>query len=177
MKKYILKSLFVSMLCMLAASCQDTNEFEQTLDSSKAQVMFSVAMDSPMSRSRGLTWGDEYKPDYIGDTIYDNRIDPNQLVVKIEAEGKTYKVNDIVKKQVGEDNEYTFVGVVEGIKQTTPLPNAKVSVFANMGRNAENLTFAQNAEYIPMWGMRTENLKLTPGERAPLSTISFTSEL
>ena len=172
MKKYILKSLFVSMLCMLAASCQDTNEFEQTLDSSKAQVMFSVAMDSPMSRSRGLTWGDEYTPDHIGD-IYDNRIDPNQLVVKIEAGGKTYKVNDIVKKQVGEVNEYTFVGVVEGIKQTTPLSNAKVTVFANMGRNAENLTFAQNAECIPMWGMRTENLTLTPGERAPLSAISL----
>ena len=172
MKKYILKSLFVSMLCMLAASCQDTNEFEQTLDSSKAQVMFSVAMDSPMSRSRALTWGDDYTPEHIGD-LYDNRIDANQLVVKIEAEGKKYKVNDIVKKQVGEVNEYTFVGVVEGIKQTTTLSNAKVSVFANMGRNAENLTFAQNAEYIPMWGMRTENLKLTPGERAQLSAISL----
>ena len=157
---------------MLAASCQDTNEFEQTLDSSKAQVMFSVAMDSPMSRSRALTWGDDYTPDHIGD-LYDNRIDANQLVVKIEAGGKTYKVNDIVKKQVGEVNEYTFVGVVEGIKQTTTLSNAKVSVFANMGRNAEDLTFAQDAEYIPMWGMRTENLKLTPGERAQLSAISL----
>lgn len=157
---------------MLAASCQDTNEFEQTLDSSKAQVMFSVAMDSPMSRSRALTWGDDYTPDHIGD-LYDNRIDANQLVVKIEAGGKTYKVNDIVKKQVGEVNEYTFVGVVEGIKQTTTLSDAKVSVFANMGHNAENLTFAQNAEYIPMWGMRTENLKLTPGERVQLSKISL----
>ena len=60
MKKYILKSLFVSVLCMLAASCQDT-EFVETLDSSKAQVMFSVAMDSPAARSRA-TWGDDYTP-------------------------------------------------------------------------------------------------------------------
>lgn len=174
MKKYILKSLFVGMLCMLAASCQDTDEFAQTVDSSKAQVMFSVAMDSPMSRSRALTWGDDYTPSHIGDT-YDNRIDANQFVVTIEAGGNTYQVNDIVKwKETGSDiNEYKFVGVVEGIKQTTTLSGAKISVFANMGRNAENLTFVQNVEYIPMWGMRTENLKLTPGTRTELSPISL----
>ena len=103
MKKYILKSLFVSMLCMLAASCQDTDEFAQ-LDSRKAQVMFSVAMDSQMARSR-TTWGENYTPSDLGDE-YDNHIDVNQLFVKIEAGGNIYEVKDIVKWKDGEANKY-----------------------------------------------------------------------
>ena len=71
MKKYILKSLFVSMLCMLAASCQDT-ELAETLETTNAQVMFSLAMDSQSARSRS-TW-DDYKPTGLGNgTYYDNK--------------------------------------------------------------------------------------------------------
>ena len=164
MKKYILKSLFVSMLCMLAASCQDTDEFAQ-LDSRKAQVMFSVAMDSQMARSR-TTWGDDYTPSLKGD-VYDNHIELNQLVVKIEAGGSPLYVKDIVKWKDGEANEYKFVGIVEDVDTETTLTNVKISVFANMGTDGKNETFKQDAaENIPMWGMTTmAELKLAPGTR------------
>ena len=177
MKKNILKSLFVSVLCMLAASCQDT-EFAETLDSSKAQVMFSIAMDSPAARSHA-TWGEKYSPSDLGDE-YDNRIDLNQFIVKIEAGGKTYNVTDIIKWKEGETNEHKFVGIVktqngDNVGEVT-LQNAKISVYANMGNDANanfaTMTFNQDAENIPMWGALTvENLKFTPGERASVNDI------
>ena len=111
MKKYILKSLFVSVLCMLAASCQDT-EFAETLDGSKAQVMFSLAIDSPSARSRS-TW-DDYTPDGIGnETDYDYKIDYDQFIVKIEANNTTYNVTQIFKWKEAGSNEHKFVGIVE----------------------------------------------------------------
>ena len=176
MKKYILKSLFVSMLCMLAASCQDTDEFAQ-LDSRKAQVMFSVAMDSPSARSRA-NWNEgQYTPSELGNA-YDNHIDLNQFVVKIEAGGKNYELKDIIKWKVEAENkdevsnEYKFVGVVEGVNKQTELEEVKISVFANMGSNAENLTFNQDAKNIPMWGVYTEDkLVLKPGVRQDVGAI------
>ena len=169
MKKYILKSLFVSMLCMLAASCQDTDEFAQ-LDSRKAQVMFSVAMDSQMARSRA-TWGDDYTPSLKGD-VYDNHIELNQLVVKIEAGGNIYEVKDIVKWKDGEANKYKFVGVVENVTAAKELEDIKISVFANMGTDGSMTTFEQDAENIPMWGMTSmDKLTLAPGTRQDLETI------
>lgn len=162
---------------MLAASCQDT-EFVETLDSSKAQVMFSVAMDSPAARSRA-TWGDDYTPSDLGDE-YDNRIDLDQFIVKIEAGGKTYNVTDIIKWKEGETNEYKFVGIVknqngENVGKVN-LSKAKISVYANMGNDANanfaTMTFNQDAENIPMWGALTvENLEFAPGKRTNVDDI------
>lgn len=162
---------------MLAASCQDT-EFVETLDSSKAQVMFSVAMDSPAARSRA-TWGDDYTPSDLGDE-YDNRIDLDQFIVKIEAGGKTYNVTDIIKWKEGESNEYKFVGIVknqngENVGKVN-LSKAKISVYANMGNDANanfaTMTFNQDAENIPMWGALTvENLEFAPGKRTNVDDI------
>ena len=178
MKKYILKSLFVSVLCMLAASCQDT-EFAEAVDSSKAQVMFSIAMDSPAARSRA-NWGQDYsQTSDLGDE-YDNRIDLDQFIVKIEAGGKTYNVTDIIKWKEGESNEHKFVGIVktqndENVGDIT-LQKAKISVYANMGADANanfaSMTFDQDAENIPMWGALTvENLKFAPGKRTSVDDI------
>ena len=178
MKKYILKSLFVSVLCMLAASCQDT-EFAEAVDSSKAQVMFSIAMDSPAARSRA-NWGQDYsQTSDLGDE-YDNRIDLDQFIVKIEADGKTYNVTDIIKWKEGESNEHKFVGIVktqndENVGDIT-LQKAKISVYANMGTDANanfaSMTFDQDAENIPMWGALTvENLKFAPGKRTSVDDI------
>ena len=173
MKKYILKSLFVSMLCMLAASCQDTDEFAQTVDNSKTQVMFTIAMDSPLSRSGNnptdTSWGGTYE-NCVGDD-YDNRIALNQLVAEIEtAEGKKYPVSGIIS----EDNKYSFVGVVENIKSSITLKNAKITVYANMGDKAQNRTFKQKEDFIPMWGFQTmSELKLEPGTRAKIDPISL----
>lgn len=166
---------------MLAASCQDT-EFAEAVDSSKAQVMFSIAMDSPAARSRA-NWGQDYsQTSDLGDE-YDNRIDLDQFIVKIEAGGKTYNVTDIIKWKEGETNEHKFVGIVktqngENVGEVT-LQKAKISVYANMGNDANanfaGMTFnydAKNAANIPMWGALTvENLKFAPGKRTSVDDI------
>ena len=158
---------------MLAASCQDTDEFAQTVDSSKTQVMFTIAMDSPLSRSGNnatdTSWGGTYE-NCVGDD-YDNRIALNQLVAEIEtAEGKKYPVSGIIS----EDNKYSFVGVVENIKSSITLKNAKITVYANMGDKAQNRTFKQKEDFIPMWGFQTmSELKLEPGTRTKIEPISL----
>ena len=169
MKKWFLNMLVVCVLGALAVSCSD--EYDVLgLDSRKAQVMFSVAMDTPSARSRA-TWGEEYTPSDLGDA-YDNHIDINQLVVKIEASGNTYEVKDIVKWKDGETNEYKFVGVVENVTTAKELKNIKIQVFANMGTDGSMTTFKQDAENIPMWGMTSmSELKLAPGTRQELLPI------
>ena len=109
MKKYFLHILLVGVLGMLAVSCSDEYD-SMGLDSRKAQVVFSVAMDTPVSRSRAAgdenTWGSKYDPSDPGDA-YDNRIDINQFIVKIQDGEKEYKIKDIIKwKAEGAENVY-----------------------------------------------------------------------
>lgn len=178
MKKNIFKSLFMSVLCILAVSCEDTDDFVNTLeiDSNKTQIMFSIGMDSPIARSRA-TWGEDYNPSDGGDA-YDNRINPDQLYVKITYGGQTYDVKKILKWQ-DKDNlsSHTFVGEVDiDLKgQTKTMENAKIEVFANWNPDAATNAgvFNQNAEYIPMWGVQTATITLAPGERETLNTISL----
>ena len=175
MKKNIFKSLFMSVLCILAVSCQDTDDFVNTLeiDSNKTQIMFSVGMDSPIARSRG-TWGEDYNPSDGGDT-YDNSINPSQLYVKITHGGQTYDVVKILKWQDKNNaSSHTFVGEVDiDLKgQTKTMENAKIEVFANWNPDAENGDeFSQGADYIPMWGVQTATITLAPGKRETLSSI------
>ena len=175
MKKNIFKSLFMSVLCILAVSCEDTDDFVNTLDTNKTQIMFSIGMDSPIARS-GATWGGDYDPSDGGDA-YDNRINPDQLYVKITHEGQTYDVEKILKWQ-DKDNlsSHTFVGEVDiDLKgQTKTMKNARIEVFANWNPEADNGdVFGQNAEYIPMWGVQTATITLAPGKRETLNTISL----
>ena len=177
MKKNIFKSLFMSVLCILAVSCQDTDDFVNTLeiDSNKTQIMFSVGMDSPIARSRA-TWGEDYDPSDGGDT-YDNSINPSQLYVKITYEGQTYDVKKILKWQDKNNaSSHTFVGEVDiDLKgQTKTMVDAKIEVFANWNPDAENGdVFSQNADYIPMWGVQTATITLAPGKRETLRSSIY----
>ena len=86
MKKWFLNMLVVGVLGTFAVSCSDEYDgLSQELDSNKAQVVFSVAMDTPSTRSRATdTWGDDFTPSAPGDE-YDNRIDLEQFIIKIES--------------------------------------------------------------------------------------------
>ena len=166
MKKYILKSLFVSVLCMLAASCQDT-EIVETLEASQAQIVFPIALDSPSARSRS-SW-DGYTGLGNGNE-YDSRIDFNQFIVQIEANGKTYPVTGIIQLKGGNK----FVGIVDEEIKSETLQNAKISIFANMGKESVAETFSQDAENIPMWGVKTvSKLEFAPGKREEVSDPVF----
>ena len=178
MKRYFLHILLVGVLGMLAVSCSDEYD-SMGLDSRQAQVVFSVAMDTPVSRSRAAgdenTWGSDYTPSNVGD-VYDNRIDINQFIVKIVDDEKEYKIKDIIKwKTEGAENVYKFVGVVEGIDQSTELTNPKVYVYANMGTTEPAETFSQNAANIPMWGVKSiqGNKTFAPGTRVDLEEIAL----
>ena len=172
MKKFFLYILLVGVLGMLAVSCSD--EFDSLgLDSNKTQVVFSIGMDSPIARSRAA-WGEEYNPSDGGDA-YDNRINPDQLYVKITHGGQIYDVKKILKWQDGKNlSSHTFVGEVDiDLKgQTKTMENARIEVFANWNPDAENgNVFSQGADYIPMWGVQTADITLAPGKREELQTI------
>lgn len=172
MKKFFLHILLVGVLGMLAVSCSD--EFDSLgLDSNKTQVVFSIGMDSPIARSRAA-WGEGYNPSDGGDA-YDNRINPDQLYVKITHGGQTYDVKKILKWQDGKNlSSHTFVGEVDiDLKgQTKTMENARIEVFANWNPDAENgNVFSQGADYIPMWGVQTADITLAPGKREELQTI------
>lgn len=179
MKRWFLHILFVGVLGMLTASCsQILDDPTQTMDCHKAQVVFTIALDSPSAASRG-TWGDNYDDNTtnnygsdIGDA-FDNRINPDKFFVKLTLGEKTYDVQNIVHWQTAEQNVYEFVGEVDvNINQTTPYTNAKIMVYANMdptNGSFDNATFNRDAAYIPMFGVQKVSLSLTPGTRTTLS--------
>lgn len=190
MKKYFLHILWVSLLGVLAVSCSDEQE-TMNFDSSKAQVVFSVALDTPIAPTRAAgddndTWVGDYSSN-PGDE-YDNHIDMSKLIVKIEHEFGECNVTDILKwkKVEGENADeyvYQFVGIVEGIHQVTALRNPKIYVYANMGETTPAETFFQTADNIPMWGVKkvegevddygVTHLTFTPGTRVNMGTVSL----
>ena len=179
MKKFFLHILLVGVLGMLAVSCSD--EFDSLgLESNKAQVMFSIAMDSQMARSRaaGETWGN-YDPTNEG-TPYDNRIDMNQFEIEIEAldangQSCSLTLDDIVKWQDSKTYQWYFIGEVKEngnpVREDLNLSELKISVFANMGTGETfSLNDKKEIDYIPMWGAQTiENVNLKPGTRYDVS--------
>lgn len=182
MKRWLLHIWMIGVLGMLAASCsQEVDGLDLGTDG-KVQVMFTIALDSPSAGSRA-TWGDNYDDettnDYasaIGDD-FDNYINPDQFFVKLTLGNTTYDVQNIAHwQQAGNKNVYEFVGEVDvNINATTSYQNAKIQVYANM--NPTDNTFATDYDtnpgtgvaYIPMWGVQTVNLSLTPGARTELT--------
>lgn len=182
MKKWLLHIMFVSVLGMLAASCrQEADEPTQTADSRTAQVVFTIALDSPSAGSRGL-WGDNYDGNSTNDyesaigTEFDNYINPSQFFVNLTLGSITYDVQNIAYWQTSTKNVYEFVGDVNvPIDGNQTFEDAKIQVYANM--DPDNSTFTTNytknpgtgVAYIPMWGVQTVNLSLTPGTRTELA--------
>ena len=167
MKKGILHRLLVGMLMVvLAASCSgDAGDPVQGTDSQKAQVVFTLALDNGRSGSRATTWGDTYDSDIGGD--YDNYIDFDRFKVMLG----NWEVKNIVHyKETSVKNVYELIGEVE-VNATTSF-SGKIMVYANMGGTEADATFNQSTtDGIPMWGVQTVNITLTPGERTDVGTI------
>ena len=169
MKKWFLHILFLAGLFgVLTTSCSQ-EEDDPTQECRKAQVIFTLALDGQSSGSRG-TW-EEYSPSDIGEGI-DNRINPDQFHVQIIAEGKTYTVSNILTLPKG-NNVYEFMGEVSVEASAT---NAKIMVYANMDSpttptfgTSYTSTNPYGVQYIPMWGVQTVSLSLSPGTRTTLT--------
>ena len=169
MKKWFLHILFLAGLFgVLTTSCSQ-EEDDPTQESRKAQVVFTLALDGQSSGSRG-TW-EEYSPSDIGEGI-DNRINPDQFHVQIIAGGKTYTVSNILTLPKG-NNVYEFMGEVSVEASAN---GARIVVYANMNTPSTSIfetnyttTNPYGVEYIPMWGVQTVNLSLSPGTRTTLT--------
>ena len=169
MKKWFLHILLLAGLFgVLTTSCSQ-EEDDPTQESRKAQVVFTLALDGQSSGSRG-TW-EEYSPSDIGEGI-DNRINPDQFHVQIIAGGKTYTVSNILTLPKG-NNVYEFMGEVSVEASAN---GARIVVYANMNTPSTSIfetnyttTNPYGVEYIPMWGVQTVNLSLSPGTRTTLT--------
>lgn len=157
MKKWILHSLLVGMLGILSASC--SREADEPTMGGKVQVKFIIALDSPSAASRA-TWGDYVDREDIANE-FDNRINPNQLFVNLTLDGKEYTVRNLLYWQATEENIYEFVGEVEGVVTAIEKATVRIEVYANCISGQE--TFTTNVAYIPMWGVQTATISLTPG--------------
>ncbi len=182
MKKWFLHILLLAGLFgTLTTSCSQEEGLEPQTSDEKVQVVFTIALDSPSAARSRATWGDNYDNDNTNDyesaigNDFDNYINPDQFFVKLTLGGTTYDVQNIAYWQTSEQNVYEFVGEVDvDINATTSYQNAKIQVYANM--NPADNTFSTDYEtnpgtgvaYIPMWGVQTVNLSLTPGARTEL---------
>ena len=179
MKKWLLHIWMIGVLGMLTASCSQEDDGLDLDTDGKVQVMFTIALDNPSAGSRA-TWGDNYDS-AIGDG-FDNRINPEQLFVTLTIGSNTYNVKNIVHWQTA-NNVYEFIGEVDGVNQTNGTVETKIQVYANMSSTTTS-TFEPNyninqstgfatspngVSYIPMWGVQTATISLTPGERTDLT--------
>lgn len=198
MKKYILKSMIVSMLCILAASCvkdDELAEYGQQESSEKVFLQFTISLNEQTASSR-TTW-ENYNPDNTSSSnnanflLAENYINP----VKVQAllydlEGnfissmKDVTVNYLENNTVTPENEnpqkYALTGSFEAKSDEINKLSFKMMVFANCPTITKpedyyNLTYDYNGwsleKGIPMWGMATFlNVKL-------IENTSFSSPL
>lgn len=169
--------LYIGLLGFMTMACQSSMEEEVQLSPNKIQISFTLALDDLGSRSRaGGDWNEnENTTGVIGDN-YENQIDfrTGLQVFVYSADGSEYlgKVTnpDIVRKVEENGRIYEFQGDLEVDAQyiSNGQLSCRLMIFANCGivniDNLASLTFSQNADFIPMWGVQSCTLILTKGE-------------
>lgn len=147
------------------------------------QVTFTLAAGNAPTDTRA-TWGDhQYDSENIG-TAWESAIDPDDLHVLLYTaadNGYVGRVENLVSFR-NDDGTYTYHGQLtadaDDLTSSTPY---KIMVFANcnIANNTEDIssianpTFEQDARYIPLWGVKTTTLDLTPGTANNLGDIDL----
>lgn len=187
-------SFYCYLIALLAMGCSEETTLspDAQAEEDQVQVTFTLALGGQadvQTRAAGDPWEPGYKPGDIGNSL-DNRIDPKQLHVVL------YKGDDPLKKNeyIGEvknlvyfatnqPNVYQFIGSlpIDSQHLNGQELSAKLVVYANWGTDFKptntrldlitNPTFAQTTPYIPMWGIKTLNITLTPGVRTDIGSI------
>ena len=179
-------ALLLLLAATLASCVYDDEPALHSDDGRQAvQVTFTLAAGNAPTDTRA-TWGDhQYDSENIG-TAWESAIDPDDLhVLLYTADGRnTYvaRVENLVSFR-NDDGTYTYHGqLTADADDLTPDTSCKIMVFANCGINnntedissiATNTTFEQNARYIPLWGVKTTPLNLTPGTADNLGDIDL----
>ena len=171
------------LLAATLASCVYDNEPALRSDDGRqaVQVTFTLAAGNAAADTRA-TWGDQYDPE--NGTARESAIAPDDLhVLLYTAEDNDYvaRVENLVYFR-NDDGTYTYHGqLTADADDLKPDTEYKIMVFANcnIDNNTEdissitNKTFAQNANYIPLWGVKTTTLNLTPGTADNLGDIDL----
>lgn len=172
------------------AACSIMDEGPDATGGTEAQVVFTLRLDAPATAVTKATW-DEVYDDEDG-TPYENAIDPARLQVMIcNADGTTYyPLQNLSFTPDSSDDTgttYTFVGSIDlSEAESNGLTSGnsyKIMVLANCPDIADytglgDLTYTygqtdQLKTYLPMWGVTTAELSLTPGERQLLGSIDL----
>lgn len=173
------------LLAATLASCVYDNEPALRSDDGRqaVQVTFTLAAGNAPTDTRA-TWGDhQYDSENIG-TAWERAIDPDDLHVLLYTaadNGYVGRVENLVSFR-NDDGTYTYYGqLTADSDDLTSGTEYKIMVFANcdIDNNTEDIssitkkTFAQNANYIPLWGVKTTPLNLTPGTADNLGDIDL----
>ena len=176
-------ALFLLLAATLVSCVYDDAPVLRSDDARRAvQVTFTLAAGNAPTDTRA-TWGDhQYDPENIG-TAWESAIAPDDLHVLLYTTNNAYvaRVENLVYFR-NDDGTYTYHGqLTADADDLTPGTESKIMVFANcnINNNTEDIssitdkTFAQNARYIPLWGVKTTTLNLTPGTANNLGDIDL----
>lgn len=180
--KYI-PTLLLLLAATLASCVYDDAPATRDDDARQAvQVTFTLAAGNADADTRA-TWGDVY--DKEGATAWENAIAPDDLQVLLYTTDNddVARVENLVYFR-NDDGTYTYHGqLTADADDLTPGTEYKIMVFANCGINNDtktnistlaNTTFTRDgADYIPLWGVKTTTLDLTPGTADNLGTIDL----
>ena len=178
--KYI-PTLLLLLAATLASCVYDDAPATRDDDARQAvQVTFTLAAGNAPTETRadGPTWGHDY--DKEDATAWENAIDQLQVLVYDEdGTNCVGQVENLIRFSNDNGQSYTYHGQLTtptGTELSTDTPY-KFVILANIDPNLTDnntlgdLTFEQGADYIPMWGVTTKRLTLTPGTADNLDTI------
>ena len=180
--KYI-PTLLLLLAATLASCVYDDAPATRDDDARQAvQVTFTLAAGNAPAETRaeGTTWGDDYPS--ADATAWENAIDRLQVLV-YDKEGTTRvgQVENLIRFSNADGQSYTYHGQLTTTgTELTRGTSYKFVILANIDPNLtdnnnplEDLTFEQNAANIPMWGVTTQTLTLTPGTADNLGSIDL----
>lgn len=181
--KYIPALLLLLAATLVSCVYDDAPVLRNDDGRQAVQVTFTLAAGNAPTDTRA-TWGDDY-PNENG-TAWESAIDPDDLQVLLYTTDNAYvaRVENLVYFRNDDGVTYTYHGqLTASSDDLTPGTEYKIMVFANCGINNDtetnistlaNTTFTRDgADYIPLWGVKTTTLALTPGTADNLGTIDL----
>ena len=150
-------------------------------DDTRVWLTFTLAVDQANGTApTRTTWEDNYASD--SGTARENHIDPDDVQVLIYSTGQApqriAQVENLACIQA--EGGYTYHGELAAPADRLQAGERyKIMVLANCGginntNDIPDLTFTEeNTDYIPMWGVTTATLALTPGLSQDLGRIDL----
>ncbi len=171
MKTTSLHIAFAALLSLLLlASCSRNDEVAVAEgEEGKVYVTLTLSINGEEVGSRA-TWDPEQVTDEEG-VGWENEIDDLQILIYDENDTYVGTVEDLFAS----NNQY--VGTLSGTDWQSG--TYKFVVLANFTTNNTRLadlasiTYNQNAEYIPMWGVLKSNFNFAAGERTDIESIDL----